>query len=349
MRKFFFIIISCLILFSVTPVLASNGENQLPTRLTYAKEWLHLNLLTWKYESKVKVLDDLATKRVANIKTAAQSGTESDITALTGRYLQIKERESIAIKKRNISADTVNMVVDRELERQRTLSLVRQETKSETIKNQIAKVQEEAVTKTKSALKKNSGNEKIDKFNDNIVAAWRDPGKKIDSSKEKTTRVYAAGTSENGTIDEGVIIDGGQAKIVTESNQLKIEYAPGIGPNSVTGDNGKKLWKIVQSDGTVIESYTAGGNVVIGKSSGISSNVVVNTVAGGTSGMTNVVAGNSGGIANTVVVGGKSVVTVENSGNPTGTQNTVNNSTNTVNQSSPAGSTGGQTVQQVAP
>lgn len=121
----------------------------------------------------------------------------------------------------------------------------------------------------------------------------------------------------------------------------------------MTTDNGKKVWKIQMSDGSVVESYTAGSNVVIGQSSGTSSNVVVKTVAGGgtAGGEANVVVGDGSGSAGKVIVGGKTVLTVEDAGNTVKTKNTVNDGANSVNQSGPAGldTGGGQVIERTAP
>ncbi|MCL5410281.1 MAG: hypothetical protein M1324_00285 [Patescibacteria group bacterium] len=355
MKKIFLFVIAVLIIFSAAPALASDEQAQLPTKLTYAKEWFVLNLFSWKYESKLKVLDRYASERVENIQAASQNGADGNIQNLADRYLQINDREKNTIQQKNISTETINMVMQRELERQKILSIIRQETKSESVKNKIVEVQELAVNNVKSVVEKSKNEEEVKKFQNNIVASWRDPKEEIDIKEEKETRVYAAGTNESGTIDEGVIIDGGEAKIVVEKGKLNIEYAPGTGPSSLTNNNGKKLWKIQMSDGLVVESYSAGGNVVVGQSSGTASNIVVNTVAGGTSGTANVVVGNGGNSANTVIVGGKSVKTeqasMESGGpaadpsqTPTNSLNSVN-STNSLNKTSGSG----QGVEQAAP
>lgn len=356
MKKIFLFVIAGLMILSAAPALASDGQAQLPTKITYAKEWFVLNLFSWKQESKLKVLDRYASKRVANIQTASQNGADGNIQNLADRYLQINNREKNTIQRKNISVETVDMVVQSELERQKILSIIRQETKSDSVKNKIVEVQESAVDNVKSVVEKSKNEEETNNFKDNVVASWRDPKGEIDSNEEKGTRVYAAGTSESGTVDDGVIIDGGEAKIVIEEGKLNIEYAPGTGPSSLTADNGKKLWKIQMSDGSVVESYSAGGNVVVGQSSGTASNIVVNTVAGGTSGTANVVVGDSGGSANTVIVGGKSVVkteqaTMESGGpaadpsqTPTNSLNSIND-TNSLNQTSGSG----QSVEQAAP
>lgn len=343
-KRILFVFMALAIIFASSPVLAANGKVDVSTRISYAKEWINLNVFTWKAQSKITLLGRYATNRAEEIKTIANQNNSDALSNLVTRYSTLIAKTSQIIQKnKNNQSALVDSTKTDLLAQQRILSEARQSVRVENDQQTIASAQEKAVNAIKQNINDFQNVDSANQFAEQMVTVWRDPKGEIDTGKEKTTRVYAAGTSESGTTDEGVIIDGGQAKIVNENNQLKIEYASGTGPNSITGDNGKKMWKIVQSDGSVIESYTAGGNVVIGKSSGVSSNVVVNTVAGGTSSTANVV-GNDGGSAGTVIVGGKSVVTSEDADSSTGT-NTVNSSTNTVDQSSPATTNSSQTVQ----
>lgn len=327
MKKFFVIILSVLIMSFVSPALAADGQTKLPTRWNYATEWLNLNLFTWKAESKVILTNRYATNRANEIKTVVNQNNSSVLTDLISRYSGLITKTSQIIQKnKNNSSSLVDTAKSDLISQQKTLSEARQSALVEDDQKKIAAVQESAVNKIKQNIADMESSEAATSFADQVVTVWRDPKNTI--TDEKETRVYAVGTSESGTIDDGVIIDGGEAKISNDSGgNLKIEYAPGTGPNSVVGEDGKKVWKIQMSDGSIVESYTAGSNVVIGKSSGTASNIVVNTVSGGTTGTANVVVGNTSGSANTVVVGGKSVVTSGDTTNSTSTGNTVNNST----------------------
>lgn len=360
MKKILVILIAGLMLFLAVPAQAADNQANLPTWFSYSKEWVVLNLFAWKSDSKLIVLDRYATERVGNIKSASQNGADGNIPELVDRYLRISEKEKKIAQKKNISAEKINMVMERELERQKILSTIRQETQSDSVKNKIVEAQEKAVENTRHVSEKTKDEEEVKNFQDKIVTSWRDPKGEINASEEKATRVYAAGTSENGTIDDGIIIDGGEAKIVNENSQLKIEYAPGTGPSSVTTDSGMKLWKIVQSDGTTIDSYQTATRVVIGQSTGVASNVVVNTVNGSTGTSANVVVGNGGdgGNGGVTVVGGKQVVNtvqtgMESEGPATDSSQTTTNSLNSTNSINSLNQTqsnnGGQGVQQAAP
>lgn len=342
-RKIGFVFMTMAIVFlSSTAFAADETESQnLPTRWNYAYEWVNLHLFTWKIESKVKVYDKYATERAQNIALAYNSSELDQVEPLSSRFVFCEKEISQILEQKNIANKIalLETVQNGTIERQRILSEVRVSLQNEEQKRITATLQEESVNNMKNTITAVRDKDAADKFSDKIVSAWRDPQNTI-INDEKETRVYAVGTTENGTVDDGVIIDGGEAKISKDSGgNLKIEYAPGTGPSSVTADNGKKLWKIQMSDGSVVESYTSGGNVVIGQSTGVSSNIVVNTVAGGTGGTASVVVGNNSSSAGTVVVGGKSVVTSVDTSVSAGS-NTVDNST------SSAGSSGsGQTVQ----
>lgn len=347
-KKIIFVFVALAMVFAVSPAFAEDvsTDQSLPTRWGYAYEWINLNLFTWKAESKVKVYDQYATERAQNIATAYNSDKADQVGQLSTRFKfcetemnQIMEQSKIADK-----ATLLLLLQKGAIERQKILSEVRASLQDEEQRKNTAALQEESVNNIKNTIASIEDKEAADKFSEQIVSTWRDPKNTINDEQE--TRVYAAGTSENGTIDEGVIIDGGEAKISKDGDgNLKIEYAPGTGPSSITADNGKKLWKIQMSDGSIVESYTAGGNVVVGQSSGTASNIIVNTVAGGTSSTANVVVGSGSGSANTVIVGGKSVVTSGDSGSET----TVNGSTESVNQSDSSGTAAGQVIEQTAP
>ncbi len=317
MKKILLTIAVGLMVFSVSPVQAADSQGELPTWYNYATEWISLNIFTWKSESKVKLLDDLATKRVNDIQTANEIGSDEEISTLADRYLQIKEQESNWIETKNISIETMNMVATREMERQRILSRIRQESKSEDIKTLMIQVQEEAVNRTKSTIDKMQEDADVEKFENDIVSAWRDPDGTVDADNEMNTRVYAAGTTGEGV--NGVLVDGGEAKITKNtSGELKIEHAPGTGPSSVTSDSGQKKWTIQQSNGNVIDDYTSSGWVVIGQSNGISSNIIVNTTGGDSSSAQTT----SGGTSTIIIKGGSA--SVEDDSNSSGNgQNVV--------------------------
>ena len=168
-----------------------------------------------------------------------------------------------------------------------------------------------------------------------MVIRWRDPENKVAQNEEKATRVYADGTSATG--NNGVLIDGGQAKITDENGTIKIEYATGTGPQIVSGANTTTKWKIKQSDGTVIEDYSSANKVVIGQTSENSGNTVINTFEGKAinTNQPQYIKGNIGNTAgqsiqevetNTKAENTSSTNVIENSSDSTG--NTGNNNTN---------------------
>jgi len=360
MRKIFVVLatisMTFLMTFSASLAIAADEQTELPTQFTYAKEWLNLNLFTWKTESKISLVNRYATNRAEEIKSVATENKSDALAGLVTRYSRLiaKENQILQKNKANFPA-FANVVKSGTLSQQNVLSEARQSATIEADQKTIAAAQESAVNTIKQNIADLENPESAADFSNQVVAVWRDPNKII-KNDETTTRVYAAGTSlETSDTNNGVVIDGGQAKITNENNNLKIEYAPGTGPNSVVGEDGKKVWKIQMSDGSIVESYTAGSNVVIGKSSGTASNIVVNTVSGGTSGTANVVVG-SGGASGVTVVGGKAEIktgqaSMESDSPASDPLQTSTNSLNSINSGNSLNQTSGngQGVEQVSP
>ncbi|MCR4277875.1 MAG: hypothetical protein NUV85_02550 [Candidatus Berkelbacteria bacterium] len=312
--KVVFLALVISILFS-SNTYAADGSDKLPTRWTYAHEWVNLNIFTWKSDSKVIVLDKTATTRARNIEAAYKLGETDQVAKLTNRYVTLKNGINLIIEKKKPgdANSLVEKIQTSALEQQKILSKVRQSTEAQDQQETIASTQETTANQTKDDIVSIKDQETADIFADKIVAIWRDP--ENNTQDEKTTRVYAPGTQESGDLNDGVIIDGGEAKISQDTTgDLKIEYAPGTGPSSVTTGEGKKVWKIQMSDGQVVESYSAASNVVIGQADGVAGNIVVNTVSGGTGSEKKVVAGGSGGTGTVVVEGGKKNVVTSDDG-----------------------------------
>lgn len=55
---------------SIPKARAADGQTELSTKVTYAKEWLNLNIFTWKEQSKVSLVNRYAINRASEIKTA---------------------------------------------------------------------------------------------------------------------------------------------------------------------------------------------------------------------------------------------------------------------------------------
>ena len=330
--------------FCVSVAYATDNSGKLPSNWTYAKEWINVNIFSLRNESKVKTLNRYANERANNIQTAATINQTDKIDDLVNRYENLATKANEILQKNNIKSktDIIASLQDDIINQQRIISGVRQNVDNEIIKNELATAQQVVVNQTKKIIKDTIDTQSADEFGNQIVSVWRDPKSSV--TDENATRVYAAGTTANGNVNDGVIIDGGQAKISQNNNgDLLIEYAPGTGPSSVTTSGGQKVWTIQMSDGSTVESYTSASSVVVGGSSGVSSNVIVNTTNGTTSSTAQTVVGGGSGQATVEVVGGKQVIQTQatqmeqqstvSDPNQT-TTNTINsaNSLNTINQ-----------------
>lgn len=324
MKKLILVVVSTLILFSVSPALATDGQTALPTKFTYAEEWLNLNLFTWKAQSKITLIDRYANDRANEIQTIINQNSPDRLGDLISRYLKLEAKANQIIQKnKNNPSVLVDIMKNDVLSQQKTLSEARQNAAAKNDQKTIASAQEQAVNIIKQNIAAIQNTDTADKFANQVVGAWRDPVRTV--KDEEATRVYAAGTTANSNTNDGIIIDQGEAKISQDTaGNLKIEYAPGTGPNSIVADSGKAVWKIQMSDGTTVDSYTVAGKVVVGGSIGVASNIVVKTTNGGTGTSAQTVVGNgtgTSGTANVKVVGGKPGVAA-----PTESSGSINSS-----------------------
>ena len=309
----------------VAPSVTRAENTTLPTRWTFAKEWISYNVFTLKAESKIQLINEFSHQRTAEIKLAAEQSKTDEVKNLTFRLENMIQKQSRLAEKKQLKNEILNQIKENELARQTELSNARQVATQTEIKEQIASTQGKIVGQTKTILQEKLGEDKATEFKEQVVVHWRDPENKVAENEETATRVYADGTSATG--DNGVLIDGGQAKIVDDNGTVKIEYATGTGPQIVSDENATTKttkWKIKQSDGTVIENYSSASKVIIGQTGENSGNTVVNTVEGQATGTNQkqYIKGNATG---------QSTQTVETSApteNSSGDANIINNSSN---------------------
>lgn len=272
MKKALLVSLSLLIMSSQI-VLAAGGSAKLPTRFDYWKESINYYLLTWKSTSKVIVLDQYAGQRVEIVKTVTENGDLELIKKFGDEYQDLKTRQFNLIKNKNLSQAVVQTAANNTTAQEKELSILRQKSNQD-IKKEVAKIQETVANNQQKLLVQKVNKQVAEDFADQVVTVWRDP-QNLTKGDETATRIYAAGTTASG--NDGVVIDGGEGKIIEKSNgELKIEYAPGTGPNSVVNTQGKAVWTIQQSDGTTVTSYQAAGQVVIGNTKGTAGNVIMN-------------------------------------------------------------------------
>lgn len=277
------------LLFYASSVLAADGQSQLPTKLTYAVEWLDLNLFTWKVESKVTTLDQYAGRRVDNVRAVFDEKAYDQIEQYANAYNDLKARELQIMEQKKLNSSVVEEVKARTIEQQKTLSIVRDGLESADLKQSVVSIQERVTNRIKNVIENTENKESADKFVNQIVTAWEDPqGTKGTTSLAngttagEATHTYAAGTTADGV--NGVIVDGGQGKVVEGTDgEIKIVYAPGTGPNTTT-NGGKAVWIINNSDGSTSQGSGASGNVIQGGSSGTAGMVIEGTNSGTASG-----------------------------------------------------------------
>jgi len=260
-----------------SPVLAATSQPTLIDRLTYAKEWVDLNILSFSKEAKVKTLSRYSLEYAKKVETALNNNQTEKTSQLLDHYQTLKNTQNNLLENSNLKDEVVKTAKDGLVQEQKVLSNVRQNVDDDETQKEIAGVQQSTTNQVRNVIKNSQSEEDANNLVNEVVSAWRDPENQV--TEEKATRVYAAGTTASG--NDGVVIDGGEAMIKEDqNNNLKIVYAPGTGPQSTTTDSGQRVWKIQLSNGSTVDSYTSGSPVVIGGTEGVSSNVVVNTING---------------------------------------------------------------------
>ncbi|MCX6806828.1 MAG: hypothetical protein NT135_01760 [Candidatus Berkelbacteria bacterium] len=298
MKKALFILLALLIIPSI--VFAASSSTKLPTRFDYWWESINYNLFTWKSTSKVTLLDQYANRRVEVIKIAVKDNNLDLTKKFIADYQNFKTKQFDLIKNKNLNQTMTQIAAENTISQQKELSILRQGANQD-IKKEIASIQETVANNQQKLLEQKENKQAAEQFAEQIVAVWHDP-QNITKNEEKATRIYAAGTTPGGR--DGVVIDGGEGKIVQKSNgELKIEYASGTGPNSVINTQGKAVWTIQQSDGTVVTSYQAAGQVVVGGTKGTAGNVIVGSGGQATSGSGQQVVGGTSGTSGQKVEG----------------------------------------------
>jgi len=269
-----------LILFSLTlasPVLAAQSQPTLIDRLTYVKEWVDLNILSFSKEAKVKTLSRYSLEYAKKVETALNNNQTEKTSQLLDHYQTLKNNQNQIIETTNLKDEVLQTAKDGLVQEQKVLSNVRQNIDDDETQKEIAGVQQSTTNQVKNVINNTQGGQQAQDLVDEVVSVWRDPENQ--ATEEKATRVYAAGTTASG--NNGVVIDGGEAMIKEDqNNNVKIVYAAGTGPQSTTAESGQRVWKIQLSNGSTVDSYTSGSPVVIGGTEGVSGNVVVNTING---------------------------------------------------------------------
>lgn len=294
-------------------------------RLTYVKEWVDLNILSFSKEAKVKALSRYSLEYAKKVETALNNNQTEKTSQLLDHYQTLKNSQNQIIETTNLKDEVLKTAKDGLVQEQKVLSNVRQKADNDETKKEIAGVQQSTTNQIKNVINNTQGSQQAQDLVDQVVSVWRDPGNQV--TEEKATRVYAAGTTASG--NDGVVIDGGEAMIKEDqNNNVKIVYAPGTGPQSTTGESGQRVWKIQLSDGSVVDSYTSGSSVVIGGTQGVSSNVVVNTINGQeTTGQTVIIVNSQNAPAGQTVQTTYQVITGSSSSTVVKTENNqINNS-----------------------
>ena len=98
MKKTLFIFAFVLLL--VGPSVVRAESTTLPTRWTFAKEWISYNVFTLKAESKIQLINGLSNQRTAEIKLAAEQNSADVVKNLTFRLENMIQKQNRIVEKK---------------------------------------------------------------------------------------------------------------------------------------------------------------------------------------------------------------------------------------------------------
>lgn len=249
--------------------------------LVRAKEWIRINLLTFKASSKASLYNGYSDRRVSEMSYASSLGDTESIEKSLNRY-EIQKERAMSYAQRAMNSEVLSGIKQMTLAQQRTMTnLQLQLSNSGELQNNIVRVQKEIALRAKEVVENIEGQDEADTIDKQTWVIWSDPNAEIDGELPDVpaTLEYAPGTGPGGVGTR--VYEGGSKHI----------WAPGTtsagGPSSATtsqnvietdGSSGSDSSN--SSSGTVIENSTNGnGNENSGGQAG-------NTVQSG-SGNTN--------------------------------------------------------------
>jgi hypothetical protein len=245
------VVLSVLFLW-VTPTLAADtASTTLPTSNVYTwvkvKEFVRLNVITFKKASKIKVLESFSATRIAELQAAVTRSDNEAIDPALTRYSNQKTKALQLAQKLSDEA-LLNQVRERTLEQQRTMTELQVALEGQgDVQQNIVRTQKEVADQVINTVRVVVGEAGANEVVESTKEVWYAPGTSGVAPPAGWTyeggakNTYAPGTSAGGT--GGTVIEGGS------------QYAPGTtsgGTSSNTTSN------------TVIEgnagSNTSGGN-----------------------------------------------------------------------------------------
>lgn len=260
------------LVFSSTTLAAESVEQMtLPSSSVFAwvktKEWIKINLLTFKPTSKASLYNGYSDRRVSEMKYADEIDDKEAIEKSLARY-EIQKQKSFDYALSANDKGVMERIRERTLEQQRDMTQLQLNLDNETeLQENIVRVQKQVATESKNCIETVEGTEVAQKTEAQTWVVWRDPNADINGNlpakTDTATLEYAPGTGPGGG---GRVYEGGSGTV----------WAPGT---STTGSSS------VQSSGTIVNtsgSSTDSGTTDVTGNDAASGSTTQNTVVEGT-------------------------------------------------------------------
>jgi len=242
------------------------SKTSLPTASSYSwvkvKEFLSLNLSTYKKTSKASVLDGFTQKRMEELNYAYSVANNDAMDQILSRYENQRNLSYNYAKNANDEA-LLNKVRERTLEQQRTMTKLQLTLENAELQGNIVKIQKNVATNMENTILNTQGESEANVAKQEIEQVWYAPG--TTASGPPAGWTYAPGTSGEkyapGTSGTGASIDNAQRV-----------YAPGT---SSTGDaTNSTSSQVIEGNSTGDATNQTSGQVIEGNQSGPSGQTV---------------------------------------------------------------------------
>jgi len=245
-----------ILILSFTSVYAATSDTiTLPTSSAFtwvkAKEWLRINLFTFRVSSKASLYNGYSDRRISEMNYAQGQGDTDAITQSLTRYENQKQRAlqyAIRANDQAIMKRIRQMTLDQQ--RQMTQLQLKLESNGELQKN-IVRVQKQVAERSQGTVEVVEGKDAADTLEQQTWVVWRDPNAdvngKLPALSDTATLEYAPGTTAGGG---GHVYEGGSGHI----------WAPGTSGGGTGNATNETSTQVIEGDGSGSSSTSSSGS-----------------------------------------------------------------------------------------
>jgi len=238
-------------------------EITLPNSSAYtlirAKEWIKLNLLTYRATSKASLYNGYSDRRISEMNYAASLNDTASLEKSLNRY-EIQKERAIRFAQRAKNIDVLNGIKQMTLTQQRTMTTLQTNLNNAgDLANNIVRVQKEVAVMTKEVVENVEGKDEANTMDKQTWIIWSDPIADVDGELPDVpaTLEYAAGTGPGGVGTR--VFEGGSEHVWAPGTSAGGSFDTTTSSN-VVETNGTSGSSNSDSSSTVIENDTTGKN-----------------------------------------------------------------------------------------